>query len=63
MKIHIVDTNKLPEFDKKVRTNCGKKLVFNPITVQWADGRICSECLEIHRGAKTTSKYTFAIKI
>ena len=61
MRIHIIEAEEKPAKGSIVTANCGKQLVFEgPVAVEWDDGRVCGDCLEVYTKAKITNKKTFA---
>ncbi len=61
MKIHILDANDRPDEGTIVQVNCGEKVAFHPVWVDWKDGRLCNECLAKHRSS-SFKKQVFMIK-
>ena len=63
--IHILDTVNRPETGKTILVNCEKTMVFDsPIDASWEDGRVCDNCLMIHRarrGLRYVDAKTFAL--
>lgn len=60
MILHIIDSD-TDSFVPNTMTsaNCGKTVKFYPVSAEFSDGRICEECLRVHRSIYKT--FTFVI--
>lgn len=62
--IHILDTDLKLTAGCIKKVNCGKSVIFCPIEADWDDGRICQECLRLHRTDQNIfAKFTYAIPV
>ena len=62
MKIHLLDTNDEKQAGDQVEVNCCDKiLTLTPIDVDFNDGRVCGDCLKIHRNLDLPADRTYGV--
>ena len=61
-KIHLIEANKKPEIGTIIEVNCGEKVIFKGLVAVmfYEDGRMCEECLSIHRILPKLESKTYA---